>query len=93
MMATASGSRDSRDSRSQVHILKPQVKWEDLYFYQKAADFAENGGIRERMTSARLGRRQMQNEEIAALKAEVERLKVENASLKRELAVLKGDSK
>ena len=49
---------------------------------QKESDFTENGGIRERMTAARLGRRQTQNEEIAALKAE-------NASLKREIAALK----
>ena len=41
------------------------------------------------MTAARLGRRQTQNEEIAALKTEVARLTAENASLKRELAVLK----
>ena len=49
---------------------------------KKEADFTENGGIRERMTAARLGRRQTQNEEIAALKAE-------NASLRREIATLK----
>ncbi len=42
---------------------------------KKAEDFKENGGIRERMTAVRLGRRQTQNEEIAALKAEIERLK------------------
>ena len=48
----------------------------------KESDFTENGGIRERMTAARLGRRKTQNEEIAALKAE-------NASLKREIAALK----
>jgi four helix bundle suffix protein len=49
---------------------------------KKESDFTENGGIRERMTAARLGRRQTQNEEIAALKAE-------NASLRREIAALK----
>lgn len=49
---------------------------------KKEADFTENGGIRERMTAVRLGRRQTQNEEIAALKAE-------NASLRREIAALK----
>ena len=49
---------------------------------KKEADFTENGGIRERMTAARLGRRHTQNEEIAALKAE-------NASLRREIAALK----
>lgn len=40
-------------------------------------DFAENGGIRERMTSVRLGRRQSQNDEIAALRAENERLRAQ----------------
>ena len=48
----------------------------------KETDFTENGGIRERMTAARLGRRKTPHEEIAALKAE-------NASLKREIAALK----
>ena len=52
---------------------------------KKAADFTENGGIKERMTAARLGRRQTQNEEIAALKAEVERSKVEVERLKCDL--------
>lgn len=52
----------------------------------KAEDFKENGGIRERMTAARLGRRQAQNEEIAALKAEISRLTAENARLRAALA-------
>ncbi len=52
------------------------------HLVKKEADFTENGGIRERMTAARLGRRKTQNEEIAALKAE-------NASLRREIAALK----
>ena len=55
----------------------------------KERDFVENGGIKERMTAARLGRRQTQNQEIAALKAEVARLAAENAALKRELAALR----
>lgn len=54
---------------------------------RKQKDFEENGGIRERMTAARLGRRQTQNEEIASLKAEVSRLKAENAALKKQLGV------
>lgn len=53
------------------------------FLEKKAKDFAENGGIRERMTAVRLGRRQTQNEEIAALKRE-------NAALKTEIAKLKG---
>ena len=65
-------------------------KMMSTFLEKKEADFTENGGIRERMTAARLGRRQTQNEEIAALKAEVARLKGENASLRRELAAMKG---
>ena len=64
-------------------------KMMSTFLEKKEKDFTENGGIRERMTAARLGRRQTQNEEIAALKDEVARLAAENASLKRELAVLK----
>ena len=47
------------------------------YLRMKAKDFTENGGMRERMTAARLGRRQTQNQEIAALKAENARLRKE----------------
>ena len=54
---------------------------------KKQKDFVENGGIRERMTAARLGRRQTQNEEIAELKAKVARLEAENAALKMKLRV------
>ena len=55
------------------------------YLEKRAEDFTENGGIRERMTAARLGRRQTQNEEIAALKAEVAALRAENERLKQAL--------
>ena len=55
---------------------------------KKQRDFTENGGIRERMTAARLGRRQTQNEEIAALKARVAGLEAENAKLKEKLRSL-----
>ncbi len=57
---------------------------------KKEKDFTENGGIRERMTAARLGRRQTQNEEIATLKARIARLEAENASLKAKLEGRKG---
>ena len=53
---------------------------------KKAEDFAENGGIKERMTAARLGRRKMQNEEIAGLKARIAALERENAALRASLA-------
>lgn len=52
---------------------------------KKQKDFEENGGIRERMTAARLGRRQTQNEEIASLKARIARLEAENTVLKAKL--------
>ena len=54
----------------------------------KERDFTENGGIRERMTAARLGRRKTQNEEIAALKAENEALRREIEQLKAQLAAI-----
>ena len=57
---------------------------------KKQKDFVENGGIRERMTAARLGRRQTQNEEIAALRARVAGLEAENAALKERLKSLGG---
>ena len=59
------------------------------FLEKKERDFTENGGIRERMTAVRLGRRQTQNEEIAALKAENARLRAQVDSLQRELAALK----
>ena len=52
---------------------------------QKEREFAENGGIRERMTAARLDRRRTQNEEIAALRARLAALEAENAALKAQL--------
>ena len=55
----------------------------------KAEDFKENGGIKERMTAVRLGRRQTQNKEIAALKRENESLRRENSALKAEVARLR----
>ncbi len=49
-------------------------------------DFVEQGGIRERMTAARLGFRQGQKEEIEKLKAENDRLKARIAWLEAQLA-------
>ncbi len=55
------------------------------YLAQKEAAFTEEGGIRERMTAARLGRRQSQNEEIAELRAENRRLREEKQRLQEKL--------
>ena len=54
---------------------------------KKQRDFTENGGIRERMTAVRLGRRQTQNEEIAALKVRIATLEAENAALRAKLEI------
>jgi len=62
-------------------------KMMSTHLERKGADFVEHGGIRERMTAARLGRRQEQTAEIAALKAENARLKDEIARLRAKLAV------
>lgn len=59
------------------------------YIKGKETDFAENGGIRERMTAARLDLRADQKAYIAELEQQVRRLQTENASLKAELAALK----
>ena len=50
---------------------------------QKDAEFVEWGGIRERMTAARLARRAGQAEEIRALRAEVAALRAEVGALRR----------
>ena len=47
----------------------------DRFIASEVKDFTENGGIKERMTAARLGRRQTQNEQIAALRREIVFLK------------------
>lgn len=53
-------------------------------------EFVEEGGIRERMTAARLDRRGTQKQIIQAQAQEIEALKAQVASLQRELAQLKG---
>ena len=60
------------------------------YQKKKEQDFVTQGGIRERMTAARLGYRTNQRETIEQLKREIEALKQENASLKIKLKELGG---
>lgn len=47
------------------------------YLHHLEKKFVEDGGLKERMTAARLGRRQTQNQEITALKARVAELEAE----------------
>ncbi len=66
------------------------------FIEKKDRDFVEQGGIRERMTAARLDQRASQKEIIERQQEEIERLRAEVASLRRELAEIKvgrgGDS-
>jgi len=52
------------------------------YQKKKEEEFVTEGGIRERMTAARLGYRTNQRDTIEQLTREVESLKKENAELK-----------
>ena len=66
------------------------------FIEKKDRDFVEQGGVRERMTAARLDQRASQKEIIERQQEEIERLRAEVASLRRELAAIKvgrgGDS-
>ena len=53
--------------------------------HDKKATKQQQGGIKERMTAARLGRRQTQNETIEAQAHEIERLKKRIQQLEEEL--------
>jgi len=54
-------------------------------------EFVTEGGIRERMTAARLDQRGTQKEIIASQQREIERLRAQVTSLQRELAQAKND--
>ncbi len=60
------------------------------FIEKKDRDFVEQGGIRERMTAARLDHRGTQKEIIERQQEEIERLRAEVARLERELAETKG---
>lgn len=59
------------------------------FIARKDREFVEQGGIRERMTAARLDHRMTQKETIERQQEEIDRLRAEVASLRRELATLK----
>ena len=56
------------------------------YIERKDREFTTEGGIRERMTAARLGQRETQRQTIARQAAEIEALRQENERLKQMLA-------
>lgn len=59
------------------------------FISKRDREFVEEGGIRERMTAARLDRRGTQKQIIEAQAHEIEQLRAQVASLQRELALLK----
>ena len=60
------------------------------FLAKRDREFVEEGGIRERMTAARLDHRGTQKQIIAQQAAEIAQLKAQIASLQRELAQLRG---
>ena len=52
------------------------------YIERKDREFTTEGGIRERMTAARLGQRETQKQTIERQATEIEALRKENAHLK-----------
>ncbi len=60
------------------------------YIEKKDREFTTEGGIRERMTAARLGQRETQRQKIERLMREVELLKEENRQLKMQLEEARG---
>lgn len=62
------------------------------FIEKRDREFVEQGGIRERMTAARLDRRGTQKEIIAAQEREIAALKAQVASLQRELAMATGNA-
>ena len=60
------------------------------FIEKRDREFVEEGGVRERMTAARLDMRRTQKQIIAQQEQEIAALKARIASLEREIAVLKG---
>ncbi len=60
------------------------------FMEKRDREFVEEGGVRERMTAARLDMRGTQKQIIAQQEQEIAALKARIASLEREIAVLKG---
>ena len=76
---------DEEMANAAITLCRMTDKMLTSYIEKKDKEFVTQGGIRERMTAARLGRRQAQNEEIAALKARIAGLEAENVKLKKKL--------
>lgn len=62
------------------------------YIERRDREFTTEGGIRERMTAARLGQRETQRQIIARLEAENAALRQEIAALREKLAGHSGET-
>ena len=61
------------------------------FMEKRDREFVEEGGVRERMTAARLDMRGTQKQIIAQQEQEIAALKARIAALEREIAALKGE--
>ena len=76
---------DEELSNLALTLCRQVDKMMTTYLEQLEKTFIEEGGIKERMTAARLGRRQTQNETIEAQAHEIEQLKEHIKQLEEEL--------
>ena len=76
---------DEEAANIAITLCKMIDKMMMTYQKQREDDFIENGGIRERMTAARLGQRSTQKATIDNLTKEIETLRQENQQLKEKL--------
>lgn len=73
---------DEEAANIAITLCKMVDKMMLTYQQKKNDEFVTEGGIRERMTAARLGYRTNQRETIASLTQQVEQLKAENTMLR-----------
>ncbi len=79
---------DEEAANIAITICRMVDKMMMTYQKKKEEEFVTEGGIRERMTAARLGYRTNQRDTIEQLTREIEALKAENAQLKNKLTQL-----
>lgn len=79
---------DEEAANIAITLCRMVDKMMNSYQQKKEQEFITEGGIRERMTAARLGYRTNQRESIECLTREIEALKQENLMLKNKLKQL-----
>ena len=77
-------------ARSLCHMVDKAMT---SFIEKRDREFVEEGGVRERMTAARLDKRGTQKQIIAAQEQEIAALKTRIASLERELSALRANVK